>query len=206
MANKRILVVLILVVSLCALCTLGSAEKFRVVTQETPLNVRDAPQGGNIIGSVRRGAVIEGTIYNRYWVTINYNGQTGYLYRGYLEPVNSSANTTGNTGNSSTSNNRQQSARTTTPIARTLDEAKELLPDEGLLFQVSLERAQTVRVWTKRSENTSYSRVLIKLPNHAYVVVVETFDNGWSRVCYSEGKYGFIRSRYISQVESAEAE
>ncbi len=193
MLRKLTTVVLILVLTL--VCSAALAEKYLVVTETDPLLVRDAPYGGAVIGRVPKGTVIEGTRYDNWKVQINWHGQVGYLYSGYLQRVTSSSTSTSSTSSQVTT------TRASAPRGiQNLERAETLLPGNGDIYQVALERAATVRIWSKKSQDTRWSKVRIKLENGSYVRIIE-IDRDWARVYYSEdGDYGWVILRYLAPV------
>ena len=62
----------------------------RVITQNDPLNVRDAPKTGRIIGKLERGTVVE-VLKEGGFARIRYGELVGYASSEYLERVEESA-------------------------------------------------------------------------------------------------------------------
>ena len=199
-------------------CFSASAEKFKVTTQTDPLRVRDKAYGGDVVGLLPKGTVVEGTRVDPWKVKITYNGQTAYIYSGYLTPVGSSTPTTTKptttkptttkptTSNPTTTNHSTSysqphvsaSAKDYGSLCYRLDNADRLLPKDGELYQVSIKR-DTVRVWSKKSMDERWSQVKIKLPNNVYVKVVELGEE-WSKVYYSLNKSGYVYTKYLIKV------
>ncbi len=220
---KRVTALLLTVVMFTVAFSFSAfAEKFRVTTQTDPLRVRDKAYGGEVIGLLPKGTIVEGTRVDAWKVKIIYNGQTGYIYSGYLTPVSSSTSSTvkpnptkpttkptttkpTTTKQSSTSNcpfEFQQfpsiEAREYGSLCFRVKNASRLLPEEGELYQVCIKR-DTVRVWSKKSMDEQWSVVRIKLPNKVYVKVVELGEE-WSKIYYSINKYGYIYTKYLVKV------
>ncbi len=53
------------------------------VNAKNKLNVRNAPNGDKIIGSLKRNTYVKGEFIG-YWVKIDFEGQTGYIHKSYL--------------------------------------------------------------------------------------------------------------------------
>ena len=68
------------------------------------------------------------------------------------------------------------------------------LPDDGQLAQIKLQSDTTVRLWSKKSQD---STVIIRLFNNMYVKVLSD-DGEWAKVMYNHGgDTAYILSRYL---------
>ncbi len=86
---KKLVCVVALVAVICLSVTVGLSEYYKVVTNDGDgLNVRDSKRNGSVLGVLSEGKVVDVIDTDGAWGTIEYNGQTAYVYLKYLQRTN----------------------------------------------------------------------------------------------------------------------
>lgn len=176
---RKLIVAMLLIITMVSTCSLAIAKEYVVNTKNEPLNVRAAPRG-EVIGTVRKGSLINSIDENSEWAMIIYNGRTGYVYKQYLSEVDKPV------------------VDKKTGIPTVSGVPRYLTPDNGELFQVVTDKGPlNVRKGPSRQDDIS-----VRVRNGGYVNVL-SIKNGWAYVIYDYAKAnakGYVKTEFLVPV------
>ena len=182
---KRLLILLLIVLSAIMVVSFASAETYTVTTEIDVLNVRSQADGDIIIGGIRAGKKVEIDYHDKYWGYFTYDGIPAKVYFDYLVPASGSSGKS--QGTTYTVNNSSKKKETTEkePERVSIDEA-------DLIFRVSEDVQSHINVRNAKKES---AKIIGRLDPGEEVYVV-AMGKTWTRIVYNE-QYGFVYTKYL---------
>lgn len=191
---KKIITLVLVFVTLCAITVPAMADKYVVTTEKDPLNIRGLPQG-EIIGSVPKGKVVDVLRTEKYdgkdWAVIEYEGCQVYLYGEYLTKVESGKPLKVEKPQSSEAVQKKAPAQKAKGVDPTVD------LDGAELYQVVCNSAGL----NVRKGPSGKQKILNQVETGAYVWVLERTEDGkWAKVMFKPNRTGYVQLEYLAPV------
>lgn len=178
---KKLLLYVMAFVICLSIFSVANAEKYQVTTEVDPINVRLVPRG-EVIGTIKKDTIIDGTPISKEWVKIMYDGQEAYLYSQYLTLVDS--NTSPNTSRSKTG-------------IEIVEGVFRYIPHDGDLYQVCVEKGSL----NVRKGPSMQANIIVRVKNGGYVEVL-SIKNGWAKIDYGAKRKGYVKLEFLVPVSN----
>lgn len=158
----------------------GTVNTTKKQVNASSLNVRSGEGTScGVIGSLKRGAIIDVISQNAGWSKINYNGKIGYVSSIYLKEV--AQNNTNNNQNNNTNNNQNNTNNNTNN-------------NQNNNTNIIKKQVNTASLNVRSGPGTGYSK--LGALTRGKVVDVLSENGGWSRIKYN-GKDCYVSSGYL---------